>query len=294
MEEASSSFREISMPTALDKVLALHASAETLAVDEAEQRRQADEDTRQAAELAAAAASGLHEACVLLTSEDLNQCPPAVLEALGMVYASSVALDGLALSGGQDDWVEATALDVTALALAGSSDSDSSKPYGDVPYADPGYQKDGKKRYPIDKSHIRAALAYFSKSSNRSGYTSEQVKSIWGRIKAAARKFGIELSPDTGKVAACQAVLELAAAGSKFPERLIKNHPKFHGAHDHDHMHLNDNRHGPMVAGLAAGNNMVTAFNHPRMTGVHTHPHVHADDATHGPMRAEPDDGNWS
>jgi phage head maturation protease len=74
---------------------------------------------------------------------------------------------------------------------------DPKKPYGDVVYADPGYQEDKKKRYPIDtEDHVRAALSYFSMPKNHKGYTSEQVKQIMGRIKAAARKFGIELSDD--------------------------------------------------------------------------------------------------
>lgn len=39
-----------------------------------------------------------------------------------------------------------------------SDDGDNKEPYGSVAYADPGYQSDGKKRYPIDtEAHIRAA-----------------------------------------------------------------------------------------------------------------------------------------
>src|SRR6185312_5147778 len=37
----------------------------------------------------------------------------------------------------------------------------SKTPYGDVAYADPGYQSDKKKRYPIDSAdHVRAAWSY--------------------------------------------------------------------------------------------------------------------------------------
>lgn len=71
------------------------------------------------------------------------------------------------------------------------------QPYGDVPYADPGYQKDGKKRYPIDTAaHVKAAWSYINQSDNAAQYTSEQLAAIKGRIKAAAKKFGIEISSD--------------------------------------------------------------------------------------------------
>lgn len=75
------------------------------------------------------------------------------------------------------------------------ADKDTSKPYGNVTYADPGYKADGKKRYPIDtKDHTRAAWSYINQAKNQKGYTSGQVASIKNRIKAAAKKFGIEIS----------------------------------------------------------------------------------------------------
>ena len=73
---------------------------------------------------------------------------------------------------------------------------DPKKPYGDVVYADPGY-KEGVKRYPLDtEAHCRAAWSYINMPKNQKGYTSEQVAAIKGRIKAAAKKFGIEISDD--------------------------------------------------------------------------------------------------
>lgn len=79
---------------------------------------------------------------------------------------------------------------------ADGPDNDPDKPYGDVAYADPGY-KDGKKRYPIDtKAHAKAAWSYINQTKNHEGYTSAQVDLIKGRIKAAAKKFGIEISDD--------------------------------------------------------------------------------------------------
>lgn len=73
--------------------------------------------------------------------------------------------------------------------------SDPKKPYGDVTYADPGYQKDGKKRYPIDtEAHAKAAWSYINQGDNASSYSADQLASIKGRIKSALRKFGVQLS----------------------------------------------------------------------------------------------------
>jgi len=49
-------------------------------------------------------------------------------------------------------------------------------------YADPGYQSDGKRRYPIDtERHIRAAWNYINRPGDGQRYTADQV----GRIRAA-------------------------------------------------------------------------------------------------------------
>jgi hypothetical protein len=69
------------------------------------------------------------------------------------------------------------------------------KPYGDVTYADPGYQRDKKKRYPIDSAaHVRSAWSYISQSSNASKYSAQQRETIKARIRTAAKKFKVELS----------------------------------------------------------------------------------------------------
>jgi hypothetical protein len=63
------------------------------------------------------------------------------------------------------------------------------KPYGDVEYADPGYQKDKKKRYPVDtEKHIRAAWSYINKGKDADKYTSSQIASIKKKIVAAWKK----------------------------------------------------------------------------------------------------------
>lgn len=67
-----------------------------------------------------------------------------------------------------------------------AGDKDDKKPYGDVDYADPGYQADKKKRYPVDTAaHIRAAWNYISKDKNAAKYSAEQVKSIKAKIVSA-------------------------------------------------------------------------------------------------------------
>lgn len=63
------------------------------------------------------------------------------------------------------------------------------KPYGDVVYADPGYQEDKKKRYPLDnEQHIRAAWNYIHKPKNRAFYSRDQLDKIEGRIIAAWKR----------------------------------------------------------------------------------------------------------
>lgn len=76
------------------------------------------------------------------------------------------------------------------------------EPHGNVTYADPGYKTDGKKRYPIDtEKHVKAAWSYINMPKNQKGYSSGQVNSIKGRIKTAAKKFGVEISDGEGKSA---------------------------------------------------------------------------------------------
>ena len=71
-------------------------------------------------------------------------------------------------------------------------------PYGwDVPYADPGYQADKVKRYPLDsEKHVRAAWNYIHHEDNAAKYTAEQLAAIKARIKAAGKEYGIKFSDD--------------------------------------------------------------------------------------------------
>ena len=69
----------------------------------------------------------------------------------------------------------------------------SAKPYGSVAYADPGYQPDGKSRYPIDtEEHVRAAWAYIHHADNAGKYSASQLREVEGRIRRAMRHHGVD------------------------------------------------------------------------------------------------------
>jgi len=62
-------------------------------------------------------------------------------------------------------------------------------------YADPGYQDDKVKRYPLDSaSRVRSAWSFINQSSNASKYTAPQLATIKGRIKTAAKKFDVDIT----------------------------------------------------------------------------------------------------
>ena len=74
----------------------------------------------------------------------------------------------------------------TVMTLVKEADK---KPYGDVEYADPGYQEDKKKRYPMDtEAHIRSAWSYINQDKNASQYSAEEVKKIKAKIVAAWKR----------------------------------------------------------------------------------------------------------
>lgn len=82
-----------------------------------------------------------------------------------------------------------------AVTARATEAEDADKPYGEVEYADPGYQADGKKRYPIDTArHVRAAWSYISKETNAAKYKKGDLNRIRARIKRAARGFKIQLA----------------------------------------------------------------------------------------------------
>jgi hypothetical protein len=80
-------------------------------------------------------------------------------------------------------------------------DADGKKPYGSVTYADPGYQDDKVKRYPVDTAaHVRSAWSYINSSKNASKYDAGQLKRIKSRIISAAKKFGIKIKAQEGYI----------------------------------------------------------------------------------------------
>jgi hypothetical protein len=96
----------------------------------------------------------------------------------------TAAAGGEAGAGTQDapvpvDPVAAVQKALERAAKAGTDEAD-------VNYADPGYQEDGKKRYPLNTvKRIKAAWAYINQEDNQKPYTAEQVEKIKDKIIAA-------------------------------------------------------------------------------------------------------------
>ena len=90
-------------------------------------------------------------------------------------------------------------------------------PYGDVTYADPGYQADKVKRYPLDSAeHCRAAWSYINQQKNASQYTAEQLTVIKDRIVQAAKKYGITINDHDGDEAPMGRSLDLCVRAFDF------------------------------------------------------------------------------
>jgi len=88
-------------------------------------------------------------------------------------------------------------------------------------------------KYPIDtEAHVRAAISYFSKPGNANVYSESEQKTIWGRIKRAAKKYKISFGKESGppsvekenNVKKSQgAVNILFAVTSKMVEEVVKS-----------------------------------------------------------------------
>ena len=64
--------------------------------------------------------------------------------------------------------------------------------YGDVEFADPTNNK-----YPIDSpQHVRSAWSYINHADNAAEYDREEVETIKGRIRRAAKQHGVEISDE--------------------------------------------------------------------------------------------------
>ncbi|MCW2686318.1 MAG: hypothetical protein JWR37_1208, partial [Mycobacterium sp.] len=76
-----------------------------------------------------------------------------------------------------------------------ATDTAKTKPYGDVEYADPGYQQDRKKRYPLETAkRVKAAWSYINQDDNAALYNSKQLNQVKAKIKAAAKKLGVTIA----------------------------------------------------------------------------------------------------
>jgi hypothetical protein len=89
---------------------------------------------------------------------------------------------------------------------------DPKKPYGDVIYGDPGYQKDGKARYPLHtKGHSKSAWSYIHQAKNAAKYTAAQLKRIKGRVRGALKKHGVKVADEGWVIDAGVSVAETIA-----------------------------------------------------------------------------------
>jgi hypothetical protein len=79
------------------------------------------------------------------------------------------------------------------------TEADDSAPAPGGPFADPGYQADKKKRYPIDtKARAKSAWSYVNQADNARLYTSAQLKRIKQRITKALKGFGVTVATAEG------------------------------------------------------------------------------------------------
>lgn len=156
------------------------------------------------------------------------------VKATSLCEGALAALEGLNSASG--NWVEATAVDSLAVTLTGGK-----KPFGNVRYADPGFQSDGKKRYPLDtEEHVRASLSHISQAKYQAEYADEDYATVRRAIESEAKKKGIQVA-DKDKVAAAAVsepgVLALAAA------EVAMRHGPFNGSHAHPHTMIDVHKH---------------------------------------------------
>jgi len=91
--------------------------------------------------------------------------------------------------------------------------------YGNVEYADPGYQKDKKKRYPIDtEEHIRAAWNYINKGKNADQYKDGELSKVKDKIIAAWKKKIDKDGPPSAQKHEMEKSQELIDAEAKLAE----------------------------------------------------------------------------
>src|SRR4051812_43232008 len=92
-------------------------------------------------------------------------------------------------------WPDTEEVPVRVTESAATEAKTTKKPFGNVEYADPGYQSDGKKRYPLDtEDHVRSAWSYINKPANANKYEPDKLKKVRAKIKAAMKRLDIQVS----------------------------------------------------------------------------------------------------
>jgi phage head maturation protease len=82
----------------------------------------------------------------------------------------------------------------------------------DIDYADPGFQADGRKRYPLDtERHIRAAWAFIHMAANAAPYTAGELQQVKDRIVAAWKAHIDPAGPPAATGPASNAIANQAA-----------------------------------------------------------------------------------
>lgn len=149
------------------------------------------------------------------------------------------------------------------------------KPYGDVEYADPGYLdadgnqasksgKPGVKRYPLSADKVEAAWSYINQEANASQYTPDQLAAIKGKVKAAMKKHGHQVSEDTKAAASDPPTMSGDDKSGNMNNASMTSHGAFTGTHSHPH-----------AANGSQGSDEM-----------HTHSHTHSGDGNHGHTHA--------
>jgi hypothetical protein len=134
---------------------------------------------------AAALISGAHGGLPDVPDQDKNKLRPVITN----IY-SAMAKD-FNDSSIQAPWDRGQQMGMDMTEFAATPQ----QPYGQVQYADPGYQKDKQKRYPIDsEAHVRAAWAYINQADNAALYNPKQLAAVKRRIMMAAKKYGIQIA----------------------------------------------------------------------------------------------------
>jgi hypothetical protein len=119
------------------------------------------------------------------------------IDAIGTAAAAiKEHVDALTTSGAdtssttEEDGEEGTGADKAGK--KDDADDDQGGKYGDVEYADA-----KNKKYPIDtKEHAKAAWSYINQKKNANKYDADELKTIKDKIKAACKKFDVEITDD--------------------------------------------------------------------------------------------------